>query len=258
MLCQCQALEGVAHGVTQIQRLAQSELVGILEDDILLDSDAACHHLLELCKIGLLDVEAKEVGEMAGGADESVLKHFCIATEKVLAVKGAQETSVEDDGGSVLEDANLVLQAAEVYTRLAAYAGVNHSEEGSRQVDEGEAAFEGRRGKAAEIGHHTSPKVQEEAVARGTALAEGGPDRGKGVEVLRLVGRGYGDKGSRRGESGCKKGPAVAGGVLVGEDKKAVGGNFGDGLPDVGVELSANDDGLFLHISGGGGFRFRE
>ena len=184
---QRQRLEGVAHGVAQVQRLAQPLFQRVLIDDALLHTHALLHHAAQLGQLRLLYVEAQQAAEHVIGGNEAMLQHLSIAREQVLGIEGAQESGVDNHGVGIAEDANLVLQPAVVEARLATHRGIDHGQQRGGNVDEVQAALEGAHGKAAQIGHHASAQVHHQRVAGGPMLLQLAPHLLHGVERLLLV-----------------------------------------------------------------------
>ena len=122
-----------------------------------------------------------------------MFEHLGIAGEEVLAVHGAQEGGVEDDGAGIGENTDLVFQSPEIKACLAAHGGIDHGEQCGGDVDVLNAALEGGGGETTEVGDHTATEIDHERMARGPEALEFGPDVGDGVERLVGVGVGYDD-----------------------------------------------------------------
>ena len=116
--------------------------------------------------------------------DESMLQHLCIAREEVAVIKGAKEIGAEKYILGVIEDAYLIFQRAEIDARFASYAGIDHGKKRRRDVDEVDAALEGAGSKAAQVSHHTTPKVDEQRMACSTAALQFLPHMSGGVKGL--------------------------------------------------------------------------
>ena len=188
-------LEGVPHGVPQVEGFAQSLLGGVFEDDALLHRYALGE---ERGNRGAKKTRnsrntrssrdsrrvSKECGPMLLVVKQPVLQHLGIAGEYVLRAEGTKELGIDDDALGIAEDANLVFQSAEVDTRLAAYAGIDHSQERGGDIDEPDAALEGRGSEASKVGHHAATQVDEQRMARSPMLLQLLPDMGERLQAL--------------------------------------------------------------------------
>ena len=94
-----------------------------------------------------------------------MLQHLCIARTDVLGIQTAQEFRVEDDKLRIVEYTYLILQSVEVDTRLTANLCIHHGKQGSRDIDEVDAAFEGGSSKTAEVSYHAATEIDETRVS---------------------------------------------------------------------------------------------
>ena len=109
-----------------------------------------------MLEVRLVEVETYQLLPHLFCGNQAVLQHFCIARTDVLCIQSTKKFRVEDDIFGVVEDTNLILQSIEVDARLAAHRSIDHSEQGSRDVDEVDATLEGGSGEATEVGHHAA------------------------------------------------------------------------------------------------------
>ena len=246
-LCQCQTLQRVSGGVSQVERLADALFCGVFCDDAFLDGHTLCHQLLQQGIVHLVQVEAHQFRPVFCAADERVLYHLCIARKQVLPVKCAQEGGVQKYRPCAVEYTNLVLQSAEVDAGFAAHTGIDHTEQGGGDVDIGHAALEGACGKSAQICDHAAAQIHHETVARGSALLQGCPYGGKRVQCLVLVCGGNGDHLCvlHAGDARHQR-PAMTEGFCVREYKQPVVRTGRDGLGEIFFQRLAKDD--VLHI----------
>ncbi len=88
------ALEGVAEGVAEVQRLAYALLLRVLLHNLLLHADALGQQRLQVLEVGLGKVEVEQVGPMLIVRDEAVLQHLGVARPDVVRIERAQEFGV--------------------------------------------------------------------------------------------------------------------------------------------------------------------
>lgn len=101
-----------------------------------------------------------------------MLEHLGITRPDVLIVEGLEELCVQNDAVGIVENANLVLQSAEVDAGLSADTGIDHRQEGRRHIDKVQSALECRRSETAEVGDHAATEVDDAGMTRGTTLLQ--------------------------------------------------------------------------------------
>ena len=146
---QSQAFEGVTNGMTEVQSLSDALFSWVFLYNSLFDLDAFCNERAELTVVNLLEVKAEQLLPTLRVADEAVFEHLGIPAEQVLLVKRTKELARKNDRLCAVEDANFVLQTAEVDARLAAHTCVNLAQQGRWDVDVGEPSLESACGKSA-------------------------------------------------------------------------------------------------------------
>ena len=131
---------------------------------------------------------------------------------------------------------------------LASHGGVHHGEQRGGEVGVADAALEGSGGKASQVRHHAPAQVEEQGLAGGAALAQGGPDGGERVDVLVEVARGdgYGSEGYVL-QCFFQEGEAVELGVFVGQDEEPVVVFAADDAGGFVAQAAADADILFFH-----------
>ena len=249
VLLQCQALEGMACSVAEIESLANAMLVGVFGDDALFDSHALGYHRLQMFQVGVEDVKGEEFDKHRLIRDQTMLEHLGITAADVLHIEGLQELGVQDDRGGGVEDANLVLQPTEIDACLPAYTGIDHRQQCGRNVNIGYATLEGGGCEAAEVRDHSAAKVDEHGMACGTALAQCCPHLSQRVEGLGLVAGTYGDDIERLILRGTQSIPqhrqAKVARVDICEHEEAVGLHTVNGCSELCRKIATNDDLLF-------------
>ena len=88
-----------------------------------------------------------------------MLQHLCIARKDVFFIEGLQKRGVENHAVRIVKHADLVFQSPEVKSRLPAYAGIYHREQGGGDVDIADTSLEGRGCKASQVGHHAAAYI---------------------------------------------------------------------------------------------------
>ena len=152
-----------------------------------------------------------------------MFQHLGISGAHIFSIQGLQELCVYHHGHCFAEGAHFVFQAVEVDARLTAYGCIHHRQQCGGDVDEVDAALEGGRGKASEVGHHSSAQAYEQGMARGAALAQCLPHLAERFHILVTIRGGYHDGGgSAQGLATIQRRAAEALGVLVGEHKNLV------------------------------------
>ena len=131
-----EALESVADGVAEVERLTNTLLGGILLDDARFDSDGTLHLSGIDGEAAGRNVDGEEGAQVVGVGDEAVLDHLGEAGEEVVAVEGAEEGAVDHHAVGLVEGADLVLEAVEVDARLSAHGGVDGGHEGGGDVED--------------------------------------------------------------------------------------------------------------------------
>ena len=129
-----EALEGVADGVAEVERLTDALFGGILLHDARFDGDGTLHLGGIDGEVAGGDVDGEEGAQVVGVGDEAVLDHLGEAGEEVVAVEGAEEGAVDHHAVGLVEGADLVLEAVEVDARLSAHGGVDGGHEGGGDV----------------------------------------------------------------------------------------------------------------------------
>ena len=158
------ALEGMTEGMSQVQCLADALLVRILFYDALLYLHAVAHHSLQLLQVWVGKVEAYQLFPHRLGRNQAVLQHFGIARTDILGIQGLQELGVENYELRIVENTHLILQTFEVDAGLSTHRCIYHRQQGSRNIDEVDAALEGAGSKTAEVGYHTASEVDHARV----------------------------------------------------------------------------------------------
>ena len=161
---QSPALEGMTEGMSQIQSLADALLMRIHLYDALLHLHAVAHHTLQLLQVWVGKVEAYQLFPHRLGRNQAVLQHFGIARTDILGIQGLQELGVENHELRIVENTYLILQTSEVDAGLSTHRCIYHRQQGSRNIDEVDAALEGAGSKTAEVGYHTASEVDHARV----------------------------------------------------------------------------------------------
>ena len=137
--------DGVAEGVAEVEDHAEAGLALVGGDDVCLDADAGGDDVGNGFWVGGVGgVEdgvcvALEKAEEFGRADDGSFDGFHEAGAELAGGQGAEEGGVGEDGERLVKAADEVFAGGEIDAGLAANRGVDLSEEGGGDLDEGDA-----------------------------------------------------------------------------------------------------------------------
>mmetsp|Transcript_7970 Transcript_7970/g.24508 ORF Transcript_7970/g.24508 Transcript_7970/m.24508 type:complete len:634 (+) Transcript_7970:255-2156(+) len=158
-------LDGVGELVAVDEDDGLPLLLGVDVDDLALELDGAAGDLLEKVRVGdgsLVLVEGLE--EDLGVLAEGVLDDLAEAVGEEPVLEGLEDVGIDDDLERRVVAPDEVLAVWRVDRLLVGDGGVDLGEEGGREVDEADAAVEGRGDEAAEVGDRAAAERDEDRV----------------------------------------------------------------------------------------------
>ncbi len=174
-------LEGVAEGVAVVENAAEAAFLFVGGDDAGFNADAFVDDFFE--NFWMLGEDfggaVGEDGEEFGAGDDAVFDDFEEAGAVFARGEGAEDCGVDEDGVGLVEGAKEVFAALEVDAGFAADGGVDLSEEGGGDLDDGDASHEDGREEAADVAADASAEGDDDA---GAVRAPGEHLVGEGFE----------------------------------------------------------------------------
>ena len=184
------ALEGVAHGVPQVERFAQTSLGGVLLHNALLHLQRSGQEFEQLVVINIMKVEMQQPREMVVRVEHRVLEHLGKARLELLSRQSREKAGAHNHLLSRRKHPYLVFQAVEIHPRLATHSGVDSRQQRGGNVDEMDAALESGSGETAQVGHHSPTQVHQQRVASSLAVFHSAPHGSERGSALILVASG--------------------------------------------------------------------
>ena len=175
------------HSVSEVERLAQSTLRGILLNDARFEFDALFDHRQQGGVIRIGDVKLQMLHEHLFVFKQGVFQHLGITGTEVLFVERTQELRTDHHIVGFLKCTNLIFIIPEVDSRFAADRSIDHGQKRRGHIDKADAALKCRGGKSTEIRYHAPADIDQQRVARGTGLLQFLPHGGESFEVLMVV-----------------------------------------------------------------------
>ena len=155
---------------------------------------------------------------------------------------------MEQHISGVSKRSDLVFQVIEVDARLSAYSRIDHRQQSSGKVDEGNATFKRRSSEASKVCHHAATKVQQARMAGGFTIAQGLPHLRKSVELLVSVGwRDDNLSGLVDAGNGFQFGKTEPMSRLIGKNEESIGANGVQSGEKVLLDMVGKDH-FLLHV----------
>ena len=136
------ALNGVGEGVAVVQDFAAAGFAQVLGDDLSLHTHAAFDELAHDGGLRIahgLRIRLNQV-ENLGVCDEAALDDLTHAGQQLMLGQGAQGANLAEHCGGRPERADQVLTLGGVDAGLTTHGGVNHAQQGGRNVHHAHAA----------------------------------------------------------------------------------------------------------------------
>ena len=202
--------------MSEVQHLAQSLVAKILRHNLTFEAAGT--------KQVLLVVIQRNVHH-CGIGDVTVLEHLGQTGTQLTVGQGAQVDGVDRHLQGLGEDPNLVLGTTKVHAGFAAISSIDHSEQRSRDVDEGDAALITCRHETAQVADRPASEVHQHGLTIGMVGQQRRPDVLGGVEGLALLpGRHHKVDGLLTTQPMLGLGQPQRSHVLVGQDEDLGGG----------------------------------
>ena len=228
----------MAHGVPEVECLANTLFGGVLLHDALLHLHRLRNQRKERVSGDILEVEIKDFVERVAVAEQCVFHHLAIARFEF-----GERQSVEEAGGnehrvSLVKHPDFVLVAVEIDSGLATHGSIDSRQQSCGDVDKPHSALESRGGKTAHVGNHAATNVEHHRVASGATLLQAAPHLGERVDILVHIAT-LRDDFHSRGNVGvvgdARHHKAVD--IHIGDNKQSVVVAIGENLVESSVEI---------------------
>ena len=118
-----------------------------------------------------------------------MFQHFGVAREEVMSIQTTKKLRFEQYTNSWSEYSDFILKAVEVNTGLPTNRRIDHSQQGSRNIDISNASLKSRCGKTSQIGHHASTYINKQRMAGSSLLTQCQPNLRQGIQCfIRITG----------------------------------------------------------------------
>lgn len=241
--------DGVAEGVAEVEVGADAVLFFVLFDDMGFHLAAVLDGVGQGALLLLHDGGhvLLEAGEEMDVAEQGVFDDFGKAGGKFARGQGAEGGGVGDNGLGLVEGADHIFAEGVVDAGFAANGGIDLTEQGGGDLDEGDAALVGGGGKAGQIADDAATEGEEGGAAVGVVLQQAGVDVLQGFAVFVLLAVGQDDAANGYAElpaGGFDGGEVEGGDGFVADDGGLVANVGADELGQMVQQAVADVDGV--------------
>ena len=177
-----------------------------------------------------------------------MFQHFGVARKEVISIQTTKKLRFEQYTNSWSKYSDFILKAVEINTGLPTDRRIDHSQQGSRNIDISNASLKSRCGKTSQIGHHASTHINKQRMTGSSLLTQCQPNLRQGVQrLMRIAGSDDYLLGVTQGGEVFHLRQTQTVRTLIRQDEKMVVRAFTDGFCKTLLQFLAQYYFLFVH-----------